>query len=92
MLDPVLSEIRQFRDAFAEQFHGDVTAMLADLRATGDASGRKTVTLTPRWCAPPSEQPQSGETHTNPVVLPLTRRIHSEPDVVYEEIVEQSTS
>ncbi len=92
MLDPILSEIRQFRDAFAEQFHGDVTAMLADLRATGDASGRKTVTLTPRWCASPGEQLRSGEAAPKPVVLPPKRRIHSEPDIILEEIVEQSTS
>ncbi len=45
MLDPILSEIRQIRDAFSDKYHGDVTAMLAALRATGDASGRKTVTL-----------------------------------------------
>ena len=60
MLDPILSEIRQFRDAFAEQFHGDVTAMLADLRATGDASGRKTVTLVPRLYSPLSERKRVG--------------------------------
>ena len=92
MLDPILSEIRQFRDAFAEQFHGDITAMLADLRASGDAFGRKTVTLTPRLCSPPSEQSRSSEAATKPVVLPPKRRIHSEPDIVYEEIVEQATS
>lgn len=85
MLDPILSEIREFRDAFAEQFHGDVTAMLADLRATGDASGRKTVTLTPRWCQPPDEQVQSGDVTKENVVLPPKRRIHSEPDIAYEE-------
>lgn len=92
MLDPILSEIRQIREAFSEKYHGDVTEMLAALRASSEASGRKTVTLTPRLYSPASEQTRSGEAAIKPVVLPPKRRIHSEPDVVYEEIVEQSAS
>ena len=92
MLDPILTELRQTRDAFSDKYHGDVTAMLAALRASGEASGRKTVTLTPRLYSPPSEQARSGEAAPKAVVLPLKRRIHSEPDIAYEETVEQSTS
>ncbi len=92
MLDPILTELRQIREAFSDKYHGDVTAMLAALRASGEASGRKTVTLTPRLYSLPSEQTQSGEAPTKPVVLPPQRRIHSGPDIVCEEIVEQSTS
>ena len=92
MLDPILSEIRQIRDAFSDKHHGDVTAMLAALRASSEASGRKTVTLAPRLCSPPSEQTRSGEAATKTVVLPPKRHIQSEPDIICEEIVEQSTS
>jgi hypothetical protein len=31
-LDTVLDEIRATREAFSERFHGDIDAMLADLR------------------------------------------------------------
>lgn len=92
MLDPILSEIRQIREAFSDKYHGDVTAMLAALRASGEASGRKTVTLTPRLYSPSSGQTRSGAAATKTVVLPSKRRIHSEPDIVYEETVEQTTS
>ena len=92
MLDPILSEIRQIREAYSDKHHGDVTAMLAALRASSEASGRKTVTLMPRLCSPPSEQPRSGAAATKPFALPPKRRIHSEPDIVCEETVEQSTS
>ena len=42
-LDPVLSEIRQVREAYAEKFAGDVGAMVADLRRRQKEGGRKTV-------------------------------------------------
>ena len=59
MLDPILAEIRQVREAFSDKHHGDVTAMLAALRTSGAASGRKTVTLIPRRYAPPSDRNRS---------------------------------
>jgi hypothetical protein len=31
-LDPILSEVRQIREQYAEQFHGDARAMMEDLR------------------------------------------------------------
>jgi len=42
-LDPVLSEIRRVREAYAEKFAGDVKAMLADLRARQKKGGRRSV-------------------------------------------------
>lgn len=47
-LDPILSEIRQAREAYAEQFAGDVTAMLADIRERQKQGGRKTVSRPPK--------------------------------------------
>jgi len=47
-LDPVLSEIRKTREAYAERFAGDVTAMLADIRKRQEQSGRKTVSRPPK--------------------------------------------
>ena len=92
MLDPILAELRQIREAFSDKHHGDVTAMLAALRASSEASGRKSVTLTPRPYSPPSEQNPSGEVSTKAVVSPSRRHIHSERDIVYEKIAEQPTS
>jgi hypothetical protein len=42
-LDPVLTEIRQAREAYAARFAGDVRAMLADIRMRQQQGGRKTV-------------------------------------------------
>jgi len=42
-LDPVLSEIRKTREAYAEKFAGDVKAMMADIRKRQQEGGRQTV-------------------------------------------------
>ncbi|MCC6493665.1 MAG: hypothetical protein IT424_11670 [Pirellulales bacterium] len=47
-LDPVLAEIRATRAAFSERFHGDIDAMLADLRLRQAEGGRKSVRLPPQ--------------------------------------------
>lgn len=52
MNDPILREIRETRDAFSEQHHGDITAMLADLHDSQIRSGRETVRFPPRTCSP----------------------------------------
>lgn len=92
MLDPILSEIRQIRDAFSDKYHGDVTAMLAALRASSEASGRKTVTLTPRLYSPSSELKRVGAA-TKEVAVALPKRcLHTEPNAIHAEIVEQSNS
>lgn len=54
-LDPVLAEIRQTREAYAEKFGGDVRAMLADLRKRQHLSERKTVSLPPKRTAIPTQ-------------------------------------
>ena len=41
--DPVLSEIRRTREAYAETFAGDVRTMIADLRARQQQGGRTVV-------------------------------------------------
>ncbi|MCI0358067.1 MAG: hypothetical protein L0211_06270 [Planctomycetaceae bacterium] len=51
-LDPVLAEIRATREAFSERFHGDIDAMLADLRKRQAEGGRKSVRLSPKRLTP----------------------------------------
>jgi len=51
-LDPVLAEIRAYREAYSERFGGDISAMLADLRKRQAASGRKVVKLPPKRLQP----------------------------------------
>jgi hypothetical protein len=46
--DPILAEIRRTREAYAEQFAGDIRAMLADLRRRQNASGRVAVSRQPK--------------------------------------------
>ena len=47
-LDPVLAEIRAAREAFSDRFHGDIDAMLADLRKRQAEGGRKSIRLPPK--------------------------------------------
>lgn len=42
-LDPVLTEIREVREAYSERFAGNVRAMLEDLRARERKGGRTVV-------------------------------------------------
>ena len=46
--DPILAEIRRAREAYAEQFAGDIRAMLADLRRRQQESGRPVVSRPPK--------------------------------------------
>ena len=89
MLDPILAEIRQFREAFSDKYHGDVTAMLAALRASSEASGRKTVTLTPRLYSLSLERPQKSGAAA---VSSPAHRIQTEPDIIQDEIVESAAN
>ena len=52
MKDPILAEIRQIREAYAERFNYDVRAMLRDLKEQQIKSGRKTVSLPPKRLKP----------------------------------------
>jgi len=47
-LDPVLSEVRRIREKYAEQFHGDVHAMMEDLRRRHAESAQRSVTREPK--------------------------------------------
>lgn len=59
-LDAVQSEIRRIREEYALQFHGDVRAMMDDLRRRHAESGRPSVTREPKLRrkkpAPPAEE------------------------------------
>jgi hypothetical protein len=48
-LDPILSEVRRVREAYAQQFNGDVSAM-NDLRRRHRESDRKSATREPKPC------------------------------------------
>jgi len=47
-LDPILSEVRRVREAYAQQFNGDVRAMMDDLRRRHAESKRKSITRQPK--------------------------------------------
>jgi hypothetical protein len=47
-LDPVLAEVRRIREEYAAQFHGDIHALMDDLRRRHAKSGRKSVTRPPK--------------------------------------------
>ncbi|NQT36596.1 MAG: hypothetical protein HQ581_03855 [Planctomycetes bacterium] len=47
-LDPILLEVRRIREEYAEQFKGDVRAMMDDLRRRHAESDRPSVSLTPK--------------------------------------------
>ena len=49
--DPIIEEIRNFRDTYAARFNYDVKAMLADVRRRQKESRRKTVSRPPKRIA-----------------------------------------
>ena len=46
--DPIVDEVRQFRDAYAKRFHYDLEAICRDIRAGQTQSGRRVVSLSPK--------------------------------------------
>lgn len=48
VLDPILSEVRRIREQYALQFHGDIRAMMDDLRRRHEESDRKSVSREPK--------------------------------------------
>ena len=46
--DPIISELRAIREAYAARFDYDVEAMFRDIRARQEASGREYVRLPAR--------------------------------------------
>jgi hypothetical protein len=53
--DPILTELRKFREEYAAQFNYDVAAMCNDLRADERRYGHQTVCRTPKPYLPPSQ-------------------------------------
>lgn len=60
-LDPILMEIRAVREAYAEKFHGDVKALLADVRQRQQESMRTVVSRPARRLAASEEHVASGD-------------------------------
>ncbi len=50
--DPIVAEIRAIRKAHAEKFNNNLHAICEDIRRLQRESGRKYVTLPPRWIKP----------------------------------------
>jgi len=48
MKDPIVTEVRRFRQQHAEKFNYDVDAIFDDLKAKERQSKRKVVSLTPK--------------------------------------------
>jgi hypothetical protein len=46
--DPILDEIRRYREEYAARFNYDLDAMCRDLRERENSEGRRTVTLSPK--------------------------------------------
>lgn len=46
--DPIVDEVRQFRDAYAKRFQHDLEAICRDIRTKQTQSGSKVVSLPPR--------------------------------------------
>jgi hypothetical protein len=57
--DPIIAEIRKFREEFSKRFNGDIHAMAEEMSRIAEQSGRPSVTRPPRrppgWTPPPSE-------------------------------------
>ncbi len=58
-LDPILTEVRRIREQYAEQFHGDVQAMMNDLRRRHTESDRESATREPKPCRKPVTPPEN---------------------------------
>jgi len=53
--DPIVEEVRKYRAEYAAQFDNDLEAMMRDLKAKQEASGRKVVSYPPRRPSRPSD-------------------------------------
>lgn len=52
MKDPIVEEVRRHRMEHTRRFHGDLSAICADLRSIQSASGHKVVRLSPKKLQP----------------------------------------
>ena len=48
--DPIVDEVRQFRDAYAKRFHYDLEAICRDIRARLNPMWQKSGVLAPEAC------------------------------------------
>jgi len=53
--DPIIAELRKFREDYAAQFNYDIAAMCNDLRASEQRNGHQTVSLSPKPYLSPSQ-------------------------------------
>jgi hypothetical protein len=58
--DPILTDVRRIREQYAEQFRGDVRAMMDDLRRRHAESDRQSVTREPKPCRKPATVSNNG--------------------------------
>ena len=63
-LDPVMAEIRAYREAYAEKFGGDIEAMLDDLHKRSREDGREVVSRSPKRLTDKEKVPAA--THCTP--------------------------
>jgi hypothetical protein len=61
MNDPLVNEIRQFRQEHAQHFHGNLAAICKDLRDIQQTCGHAVVTFPPKRLAPPKQTPLKNE-------------------------------
>lgn len=54
--DPIVEEVRRFRDEHAARFNYDIDAIVQDLQELDRTSGRQVVSLAPKTYCSPSEQ------------------------------------
>lgn len=60
-VDPVLTDVRRIREQYAEQFGGDVRAMMNDLRQRHAKSDRQSTSREPKPCRKPLTVFKNGE-------------------------------
>lgn len=62
--DPIVEEVRKWRDEYAARFNYDLHAICRDLRASQEASGRECVSFQPKRIGSltaPESQPESAD-------------------------------
>lgn len=52
MTDPIVDEVRQFRQIHAQRFHGDLEAICQDLRKLQQECGHPIATFQPQYLHP----------------------------------------
>lgn len=53
--DPIIAELRKFREDYAAKFNYDIAAMCNDLRVSEQRNGHRTVSLSPKPYLSPSQ-------------------------------------